>query len=37
MEKSTKKNDLPVYERSWEWMKDDDRANIVRKRKSRDK
>ncbi|WP_102348448.1 hypothetical protein [Bacillus sp. Marseille-P3661] len=37
IEKSTEKKELPVYERSWEWMNDDDRANIVRKRKGRKK
>ena len=34
MEKTNDKRNLKVYDRSWEWMNDEDRANIVRKRKN---
>lgn len=35
IEKAKHHNNLTVYERSWEWMNDEDRANIVRKREHR--
>lgn len=33
--KSEEKVNIPKYERKWEWMNHDDRANIIRKRKKR--
>nr|WP_180960376.1 hypothetical protein [Neobacillus cucumis] len=32
VEKSNQKNKLPTFNRNWEWMNDEDRVNIVRKR-----
>ena len=32
---STKKVEVPKYERDWEWMNRDDGSNIIRKRKNK--